>query len=106
MKISEMAIPKIFMQIAVLAALGFICFCVFEIAETNKSLKYAVERNIYAMHHKVDEIRNSSVELHKSVVGIEAKLNDIYGAIPNKDPMHLMLKRHTTPAPLPLLPLK
>ena len=39
---TEVAIPKIFMQSAVLAALFFICFCVFEIYTAHEDIYYAI----------------------------------------------------------------
>jgi len=41
-KMNEMAIPKIFMQIAILTTLLFICFCVFEIYRAQEDIYYTI----------------------------------------------------------------
>ena len=54
---SEIAIPKIFMQIAVLVALFFISFCVFEI------YMHTTREDIYAIEYIADEVNSIHASL-------------------------------------------
>ena len=52
MKATEIAIPKIFMQTALLAALCFICFCLFKTYMITRDTHYA----IYEISEEVGDI--------------------------------------------------
>lgn len=107
MKFSEIALPKIFMQVAVLAALGFICLQAYEIHRWSRliiSLPYTastISGNIVTMNASLSEL--TSGDIQKNIEEIRYKLSDIYDAIPNKDPLHLVNKIQN-PRPLPSLP--